>query len=266
MATLSIAVQFGDRSYDGPFDALFSLIRYHDYPIDALPVARLTADFLAYIRRAEDLDEDLGGEFMEVASWLVLLKSRSILPADAGTDAQRAPQEELQKALVDRGLIAAVTEDLKERSGTKPALPLKVSVGRAPDAEADPEPRNRELTAGAALDAAEQAIALARTIRYAQKTESLSVEEAQSLILRELGELPCQTAVSAERWLSVQSDEESRAALLLGLLELARNRRILIHQHGPGSAILVKAFSGELPCAEQGAAQGDEQGAGAPLI
>ena len=67
--------------YDGPFDLLLSLIRRNEYSIDALPVLEITSQFLAYVRTARDLDAELGGEFVEVASWLVLLKSRSLLPA-----------------------------------------------------------------------------------------------------------------------------------------------------------------------------------------
>jgi segregation and condensation protein A len=62
--------------YDGPFDLLLALIRRQEYPIDALPVLDITSPFLAYVNAARELGAELGGEFVEVASWLVLLKSR----------------------------------------------------------------------------------------------------------------------------------------------------------------------------------------------
>lgn len=258
MATLAIAVHFGDHSYDGPFDALFTLIRYHDYPIDALPIARLTADFLAYIRNAKDLDEDLGAEFMEVASWLVLLKSRAILPVDAFTGTAISPQQELRKVLIDRKKIDAVTEELKGRAGSKAQLPVSMPVGRNSDAEVDSEPTSRGPTVQDALEAAQTAMALARTRRYAQNEDTLSVEDAQSWVMGELGALPCFTLVSTKEWFRQQADAGSRAALLLGLLELARAGRILLHQHEPGAPIQVKALSLEPPCTGALAAQGGQ--------
>jgi hypothetical protein len=69
--------------YDGPFDVLISLIRRNEWSIDDLPVLEITRQFLAHIKAAEDMDAELGGEFVETASWLVLLKSRSMLPSEA---------------------------------------------------------------------------------------------------------------------------------------------------------------------------------------
>lgn len=240
MAALAIAVRFGDHSYDGPFDALFNLIRYHDYPIDALPIARLTADFLAYIRNAKDLDEELGGEFIEVASWLVLLKSRAILPVDAFTGTRNGPQEELQRVLVDRGLVGAVTEDLKQRVGTKPQFPLSVPVGRPPDAECDPVPQNVNVTVGDLLSDADKAMAIARARRYGQEVDGLSVEEAGAWVIRKLASMPIGTAESADPWFEELESPSSCAALLLALLELARLGYVLLYQQHTGGRILVK--------------------------
>src|ERR1035438_5226077 len=69
--------------YDGPFDVLISLIRRNEWSIDDLPVLEITRQFLAHIQAADDMDAELGGEFVETASWLVLLKSRSMLPGEA---------------------------------------------------------------------------------------------------------------------------------------------------------------------------------------
>ena len=41
--------------YDGPFDLLLTLIRRHEYPINALPILEITSQFLAYVKNAWDL-------------------------------------------------------------------------------------------------------------------------------------------------------------------------------------------------------------------
>ena len=99
--------------FDGPFDLLLALIRRNQWSIDDLPVVAITGQFLAYIRDAGDLDPELAGEFVETASWLVLLKSRSLLPPE---DAQApAPQEELRRAVLDHATLTAATTFLRER-------------------------------------------------------------------------------------------------------------------------------------------------------
>src|SRR5271168_2119514 len=99
--------------FDGPFDLLLALIRRNQWSIDDLPVVEITGQFLAYIKQARDLDPELAGEFVETASWLVLLKSRSLLPTE---DAQGpTPREELRRAVLDHATLAATTEFLRER-------------------------------------------------------------------------------------------------------------------------------------------------------
>jgi chromatin segregation and condensation protein Rec8/ScpA/Scc1 (kleisin family) len=66
--------------FDGPLDLLLALVRRNQYPLDALPIAEITRQYLAYIKEASGADVELGGDFLETASWLVLLKSRAMLP------------------------------------------------------------------------------------------------------------------------------------------------------------------------------------------
>ena len=96
--------------YDGPFDVLISLIRRNEWSIDDLPVLEITRQFLAHIKAAEDMDAELGGEFVETASWLVLLKSRSLLPGEAN---EPLPKEELRRAVLDHATLAAATDLLR---------------------------------------------------------------------------------------------------------------------------------------------------------
>ena len=96
--------------YDGPFDVLISLIRRNEWSIDDLPVLEITRQFLAHIKAAEDMDAELGGEFVETASWLVLLKSRSMLPGEAN---EPLPKEELRRAVLDHATLRAATDLLR---------------------------------------------------------------------------------------------------------------------------------------------------------
>jgi segregation and condensation protein A len=226
--------------YDGPFDLLLALIRRNEYPIDALPVLEITSQFLAYVKTARDLDAELGGEFVEVASWLVLLKSRSLLPA--GNAEGPAPREELRRAVLDHATLRAATEFLRERGGRSrpgsagaPAARGEVVLEMA-DEEAP--------TVQDVLTAACRAMEAARAARSFENTEAenLTVEGLARWIGSRLASVPARSAVSTEDWFHVLPSDGARAALLLALLELARKGILLLHQSEDFAAIRVKSL------------------------
>jgi segregation and condensation protein A len=230
--------------YDGPFDLLLALIRRNEYPIDALPVLEITSQFLAYVRAARDLDCELGGEFVEVASWLVLLKSRSLLPA--GNDEGPAPREELRRAVLDHATLRAATELLRERGGRSrpgsagaPAARGEVVLEMAGD---------EAPTVEDVLEAARRAMEAARAARSFEDTEgeNFTVEDLVRWISARLASVPACTAVSSEDWFRGQPGDGARAALFLALLELARKGILLVHQDEDFAAIRVKALR-EIP-------------------
>src|SRR6202030_2173065 len=66
--------------YDGPLDLLLDLIRKQDIDIYDIPIARITAQFLAYVERLKQTDVDVAGEFIYMASLLIHIKSKMLLP------------------------------------------------------------------------------------------------------------------------------------------------------------------------------------------
>ena len=68
--------------FEGPLDLLLSLIRRQKINIYDIPIARIAAQYLDYVRQAEELNIDLGGEFVFMAATLIHIKSRLLLPAD----------------------------------------------------------------------------------------------------------------------------------------------------------------------------------------
>jgi chromatin segregation and condensation protein Rec8/ScpA/Scc1 (kleisin family) len=215
--------------FDGPFDLLLALIRRNEWSIDDLPVVEITGQFLAYIQQAPDLDPELAGEFVETASWLVLLKSRSLLPhAD---DEASTPREELRRAVLDHATLASTTEFLRDRyaGNLHPAGP-GVARGRQaavlpPDPEAPP-------TVQDVLEAAMRALETARAAASFRSTDAngLTVQDQLRWLAKELERIPFQTAVSTTGWFTRQPDQGAQAALLLALLELSRLGVVLIHQ------------------------------------
>src|ERR1039458_4618950 len=68
--------------YDGPLDLLLDLIRKQDIDIYDIPIAQITAQYLAYVEHIRNFDIDLAAEFIYTASLLIQIKSRMLLPKD----------------------------------------------------------------------------------------------------------------------------------------------------------------------------------------
>lgn len=100
---IEVAFAQGAEHY-GPLDLLLALVRRHGYPLNRLPLAAITRQFTAYLQQSKEQHLELGGEFFETASWLVLLKSRSLLPQ---SPAEEAPGEELERVLLDHQTLRA---------------------------------------------------------------------------------------------------------------------------------------------------------------
>jgi segregation and condensation protein A len=68
--------------YDGPLDLLLDLIRKQDIDIYDIPIARITAQYLSYVEGLKHLDVDVAAEFIYIASLLIHIKSKMLLPRD----------------------------------------------------------------------------------------------------------------------------------------------------------------------------------------
>jgi segregation and condensation protein A len=103
--------------FRGPLDLLLYLVRKHEVEITEIPIAPITDQFLEYLAVIEQLDVDAVGDFLEVASTLVEIKSRMVLPRSEEIE---DPLEDPRRELVDRLLEYKRFKDaaaiLEERS------------------------------------------------------------------------------------------------------------------------------------------------------
>ena len=88
--------------YDGPLDLLLDLIRKQNLDIYDIPMARITAQFLAYCQHLKNTDVDAAGEFIYTASLLIHIKSRMLLPRDLNASAGEGDADDPRRELVER--------------------------------------------------------------------------------------------------------------------------------------------------------------------
>ena len=90
--------------YEGPLDLLLDLIKKQEINIHDIPIAKITAQYLEYIHKLEELNIDVSADFIYLAATLIYIKSRMLLPPDplASPEEQAGdPRAELVQRLVE---------------------------------------------------------------------------------------------------------------------------------------------------------------------
>lgn len=104
-------------AYEGPLDLLLSLIKQAEIDIYDIPINVITEQFLDYIAQMEDLNLDVTSEFLVMASTLLEIKSKMLLPKEKiiqdGIEVEVDPREELVKRLLEYKLYKEAAENLK---------------------------------------------------------------------------------------------------------------------------------------------------------
>ena len=89
--------------FAGPMDLLLYLIRQEQVSIYDIPVARITDEYLRYLRLMQETDIAVASEFLVMAATLIEIKSRMLLPPDPTAEDGAAPEiEDPRRELVER--------------------------------------------------------------------------------------------------------------------------------------------------------------------
>ena len=103
--------------FRGPLDLLLYLVRKHELEIVEIPVAPITEQFLEYLALLEQLDVNAVGDFLEMASTLLELKSRMILPqGDVVEEPLDDPRNDLVHRLLEYKQFKDAASMLDERA------------------------------------------------------------------------------------------------------------------------------------------------------
>ena len=129
--------------FAGPLDLLLYLIRQEQIDVYDIPVARITDEYLRYLRLMQELDIAIAGDFLVMAATLIEMKSRMLLPPDP-LKAEESEMEELRRELVDRLLehqkYKAAAQTLWSRAMVEQAIFVR--------AELETDKQNPEVSAG----------------------------------------------------------------------------------------------------------------------
>ncbi len=232
-----------DQVYDGPLDLLLDLIRKQDIDIYDIPIAKITAQFLAYVNQLKATDVDVAGEFIYIASLLIHIKSKMLLPrADTGPDdAAEDPRRELVERLLEHERFKNAAQMLQQKQMLEAATWTNPGVREfKDDASVEPE---------IAADTVDLVRVFRDIIERARKRPVFNVDEDAVTVGQMIQFLARRLTmedkpIALRRLLSHTRSERALIAMFLALLELVRLQAILLRQDLAFSEIFIKKHTG----------------------
>ena len=234
--------------YDGPLDLLLDLIRKQNIDIYDIPIARITSQFLEYTQHLKQVDVDAAGEFIYMASLLIHIKSKTLLPRDPSDvlgGESEDPRRELVERLLEHERFKAAAQMLLQKQQIEEATwsnpGMKNFRRDTQEAGADELSLDQEIAADAVdlvrvfqdilnrmrerpvLDVDEDSVTVAQMIDYVKRR----------LLLED-------KPVSLRRLLHNTHTERSLICMFLAMLELVRLQAVLLHQPKLLGDILIK--------------------------
>ncbi|HEV2464859.1 MAG TPA: segregation/condensation protein A [Acidobacteriaceae bacterium] len=228
------------KVYDGPLDLLLDLIRKQDIDIYDIPIAKITAQFLAYVEHLKETDVDVAGDFIYTAALLIHIKSRMLLPrspVEVAEGEAEDPRLELVERLLEHERFKNAAQMLHERqqieaaTWTNPGIKdFRNAEGTEPEIAADTmdlvrvfqqildRAKNRPI-----LDVEEDSVTVAQMIDFMRRR--LMMEDRPIALRRLLGNT---------------KSEKALIAMFLALLEMVRLQAILLRQDSNFSEIFIK--------------------------
>jgi segregation and condensation protein A len=107
------------ESFEGPFDLLLHLIKKNEVDIYNIPIAAITRQYLEYLDVMKELNLDVAGDFLVMASTLIQIKSRMLLPLptddESGEEEYDDPRAELVRRLLEYSRYKEAAVSLSQR-------------------------------------------------------------------------------------------------------------------------------------------------------
>jgi segregation and condensation protein A len=229
--------------YEGPLDLLLDLIRKQDIDIYDIPIAKITAQYLAYVERLRELDVNVAAEFIYMAAVLIHIKSKMLLPRDPvqTCEQQEDPRRELVNRLIEHEKFKSAAQMLLQKQQIEDAVrsnptlkDFRDAEGTEPDIAADvidlvktfqqvlDRVRNRPI-----VQVDEERVTVGQMIDYWQRR--LAIEDRP---------------VRLKQLLRNVESTQMLVCMFLALLELVRLQAIQLRQERLFGEILVRKHVG----------------------
>ena len=214
--------------FEGPLDLLLTLISKNKVSITDIPITLICDQYMEYIDNAQKMDPDVASEFIVMASELMLIKSKMLLPHEEGTE--NDPRREIADALMLYQQAKLVAKELRPRYDEYSGRFVK-GTDDVPPEKGLPLNLDANMLVKA-LDSVLKRIKVAEAQRKPSELVNPLIKRKVVSVEEKIGEMCELLEEQGEASLFfLLKDSESRAELVarfMGVLELIKLRRILI--------------------------------------
>jgi len=223
--------------FEGPLDLLLHLIHKNEVDIFDIPISSIADQYLDYLELMKSLEMSIAGDFLVMASTLIHIKSRMLLPGPNDGDEEEDPRLEITRPLLEYMQLKEMAKELSERKILgRDVFPRgeATSFDEYPDMAPRPE-----VTLFRLMDAFRRVVALGEGPgSLTVSLEKWSVKDKVESIISLLREKP---EIFFEEIFAKNQDISELVVTFLALLELVHIGLIKVFQPSQGSRIQLSA-------------------------
>ncbi|MCE1274483.1 MAG: segregation/condensation protein A [Chlorobiaceae bacterium] len=216
--------------FEGPLDLLLFFIRRDELDIYNIPISKITGDFIDYIRTMQNLNLEVAAEFIYMASMLMSIKARMLLPRpeeDVVDDGEFDPRTELVQRLLEYKRIKEGASDLEFLAIDRERMfPAGFFEKFEPEVIDEMDEEVNRPTLYHLMLAYQSVMDNMPKVRLQNVVEApVTVEEQSALILERLRS---RVQVSFSSLFEDRREAIVLVVTFLAVLELCRNRRVVV--------------------------------------
>jgi segregation and condensation protein A len=223
-------------AFEGPLDLLLHLIRKEEVDIWDIPIARITEQYLEYIQIMKDLNINMAAEWLMMASTLIYIKSRMLVPQEKSEESEdediEDPRHELVYQLLEHQKFKNAAEMLYTREEVENAVWNKPPENALEDAN--------EIVAVSLFDLLK---AFHEVIQRFEDQQILEVDKEEVTVEQKIVDIRNRLLIHDQILFSALFGEiRSKRQLIvtfLALLELVRMNEVWLYQKGAFQEIQI---------------------------
>lgn len=242
------AITYRLDQFEGPLDLLLTLIQKNKMNIEDIPISIICDQYLEYLREAQSMDMEIAGEFIVMASELMLLKSRMLLPRaeEDGEDPRADLADALRRYQQAKQAAQKMAELYKIYSGRMVKDTDEISVDTS--YVADQQVASLLLAVRRIIAANESRPKLEKAVFAPMIAKPIIPVDIKIVgILHRMEKKKKSEPTSMKELLADATSLPDLIAIFLGILELMKVRRIKIQEadfaddsvHGIDTAFLI---------------------------
>jgi len=227
--------------FEGPLDLLLYLIKKNEIDIYDIPIALITEQYLVHLEMMRYLNLDVAGEYLILASTLIHIKSKMLLPAqeqgNEENEEEPDPRSELVKQLLDYQVFKDAATQLEQRPLLERDIFIRGHSVEHQGAEIGKSETDMELSVFELVEA------FYRIFSAGGKTELMEIDVEKMSLTDRINEIMEMLAEKKKlTFAELLGDYSNRRMILytfLAILELMRLRMIKVYQASSFGVIRV---------------------------